>query len=109
MDETENVGQSPTISQISSVVAKQFHLQQAVLKGASRRATAVLARGLAMLAARRYCRLSYQEIGRHFGRRDHTTVLHACHKLENLLKTDQLVAAAWRQILLNLNVECGEL
>ena len=35
--------------------------------------------------------LSLPEIGSVFGGRDHTTVLHACEKIENILKTDEKV------------------
>jgi chromosomal replication initiator protein len=31
---------------------------------------------------------SFDEIGRYFGGRDHTTVMHSWHKIENLLDTD---------------------
>ncbi len=41
-----------------------------------------------MYLARQWTSLSLQQIGEHFGNRDHTTVLHACRKTEGDLVTD---------------------
>ena len=45
-------------------------------------------RHTAMYMTRQLTDLSLPEIGRHFGGRDHTTVLHAVQKLENIVKND---------------------
>ena len=42
-----------------------------------------------MYVTRSLTDLSFAEIGAKFGGRDHTTVLHACHKIENLMATDR--------------------
>ena len=42
-----------------------------------------------MFLTRKLTDLSLPEIGRHFGGRDHTTVLHAVQKVDNLTQTDE--------------------
>ena len=63
-------------------MARHFGLTVGELKGKSRQQAIAEARGLAMYLARRLTGASYAEIGRQFGGRDHTTVLHACRKVD---------------------------
>jgi chromosomal replication initiator protein len=78
----------PLGKQILAAVAKQFQLPQAELKGACRKQAIVQARGLAMHLCRQLTAASYAEIGRWFGKRDHTTVMNACRRTESLLESD---------------------
>lgn len=80
--------QQPTMSAIVAVTAKQFSLKISMLKSASRNRTVVSARSVAMYLARKLTSQSLEQIGRAFGNRDHSTVLHNCRKIEKLLKTD---------------------
>lgn len=73
---------SPTISTLTKMVARRFKLRVADLKSSSRRQAIVRARGAAMYLARRYTDLSLERLGEYFGKRDHTTVLHACRQVE---------------------------
>ena len=45
-------------------------------------------RQIAMYLVKKLTTLSYPEIGRQFGGRDHTTVMHAVKTIENLMKSD---------------------
>jgi chromosomal replication initiator protein len=74
--------------QVTAAVARHSQVPARELKGKSRQQTVADARGLAMYLARRLTRASYAEIGRHFGNRDHSTVLHACRKLDQLVARD---------------------
>lgn len=56
------------------------------LKGKSRRRPLVIARQVAMYLSRQMTDLSFPLIAREFGGRDHTTVIHACDKVEALMK-----------------------
>ena len=47
---------------------------------------------MAMFLAKNLTSLSYPEIGRQFGGRDHTTVMHAVRTIEGLVNSDQAVA-----------------
>lgn len=75
----------PSIQQIATAVARRFKLKTSDLKGATRRQQVVRARALAMFLGRKLTDRSLQQIGSFFGGRDHTTVLHACRKTEELL------------------------
>lgn len=78
----------PTVAQIATRAAKHFHLKTADLKGPSRRRGAVRARGVAMYLARELGGSGLQEIGRYFGGRDRTTVLHSCRRTEELARDE---------------------
>lgn len=75
--------------QATSAVAKHFGLTLGELKGKSRRQVVADARGLAMYVSRQLTGASYAEIGRQFGGRDHTTVLHAFQKIAAAVDRDR--------------------
>lgn len=77
-----------TLRSITSLVAKQFGLRSAELRGPLRQQSVVTARGIAILLARELTQLSLQQIGRYFGHRDHTTILHAHRRTQVLVQTD---------------------
>jgi chromosomal replication initiator protein len=78
----------PTVNKIAAHVARRFRLKATDLQGKTRRREVVQARGVAMLLARRLTGASYQAVGRHFGGRDHSTVMHACRRITEQLKSD---------------------
>ena len=51
--------------------------------------------------------LSYQQIGQLFGKRDHTTVLHACRKMETQRKDDASLRQAFQEIRRRVEVAAG--
>jgi len=88
----------PSISSIISSVAKYFSIKVTDLKGPSRRQAVVHARGAAILLARQLTGKSMASIGRHFGRRDPTTVLHACRTTEKRIRTDPVTSYAVEEL-----------
>jgi chromosomal replication initiator protein len=78
--------------------AKHFGLPTRNLTGASRRKMDVLARSLAMYLIRELTGASFQQIGFHFGRRDHTTVMHACRKIRSAQDSDPAIQSATMQL-----------
>ncbi len=62
----------------------------------------VVPRQVAMYLCKTFTRKSLPEIGRWFGNRDHTTVLHAVRKIERLLKTDAKLASDIAEITAKL-------
>jgi len=74
--------------QITAAVAKHLGLTVTELKSKSRQQNIAEARGLAMHLVRRLTGASYAEIGRQFGGRDHTTVLHACRRVNSTAARD---------------------
>jgi chromosomal replication initiator protein len=76
------------IEDIQKLVANRFSVTRADILSARRTATVVKPRQIAMYLAKVLTPRSLPEIGRRFGGRDHTTVLHAVRKIENLAKID---------------------
>lgn len=101
--EKNGPNKSPSLNLIAAAVAKCFALPTADLRSASRRQLAVRARGVAMLLARKFTDASLDSIGQHFGGRDHTTVLHACRKTEQLLLTDPTIRHAMDSVADKIN------
>ena len=58
---------------------------------------------MAMYLIRSMTNLSLDDIGREFGDRDHTTVLHSLDKVENQMKTDKAFAETIKEIKTNIN------
>lgn len=85
---------APSVEKIEHCVAGYFGLTIVDLHGSSKNRTIVLARNIAMHLARTQTGLSFPEIARLMGNKDHTTVLHACRRIDKLLKEDAEVA--WR-------------
>ncbi|HEX6441663.1 MAG TPA: chromosomal replication initiator protein DnaA [Stellaceae bacterium] len=81
-----------TIDEIQKRVAEHFNIKMAEMTS-SRRARAVARpRQVAMYLAKQLTSRSLPEIGRKFGGRDHTTVMHAVRKVEELVIADRALA-----------------
>lgn len=78
----------PSLRNIAVRVSRYFDLKMSELKSPTRRQAVVQARGIAMYLARELTGKSLEQVGRHFGGRDHTTVLHAYRKTASLLERD---------------------
>ncbi|MDR2211156.1 MAG: chromosomal replication initiator protein DnaA [Spirochaetaceae bacterium] len=77
-----------SIDIIQRVVAEKFHLSPNDLKGKKRTQSIVYPRQLAMFIIREITEYTTTEIGQAFGGRDHTTVMHACQKIEDRINSD---------------------
>jgi chromosomal replication initiator protein len=77
-----------TIDNILRVVADYYKLSYSDLKGKKRTKNIAFPRQVAMFIARDITEYSTTELGFEFGGRDHTTVMHACQKIEEKLKLD---------------------
>jgi chromosomal replication initiator protein len=80
------------IEDIQRIVSKHYNVSKADLLSARRTRTIVRPRQVAMYLSKMMTPRSLPEIGRRFGGRDHTTVLHAVRKIESLVSSDQLLA-----------------
>ena len=80
------------IEDIQRVVARHFNVSKADLLSSRRTRTIVRPRQIAMYLAKVLTPRSLPEIGRRFGGRDHTTVLHAVRKIEGLIEGDKSLA-----------------
>jgi len=77
-----------TIDNIKRITADYFGLSYNEMQGKKRTKAISLPRQIAMYLAREMTEYSTTEIGLEFGGRDHTTVMHACQKIVNCMKTD---------------------
>jgi chromosomal replication initiator protein len=77
-----------SIENIQKTVADYFKIKLAEMYSKKRTRALARPRQMAMYLARELTDLSYPDIGLSFGGRDHTTVLHACAKIEELKASD---------------------
>jgi chromosomal replication initiator protein len=87
-----------TVERIAQRVSRYFRVEARHLQSQRRSRNVVLPRHVSMYLARRLTSLSLNQIGAFFGGRDHSTVLHACRKVEQALEQDLSLSGAVRQI-----------
>jgi chromosomal replication initiator protein len=80
-----------TINNIQKRVAEYFNIRVSDLLSKKRSRNFVRPRQIAMHLAKELTNMSLPEIGEAFGGRDHTTVIHACRKVVELMQTDTKV------------------
>jgi chromosomal replication initiator protein len=80
-----------TIDRIQDEVSERFQLSREELIGDKRSQNIVYPRQVAMYLSRELTDSSLPKIGRHFGGRDHTTVIHATSKIARLIREDRSV------------------
>ncbi|MCE5267884.1 MAG: hypothetical protein LLG00_08355 [Planctomycetaceae bacterium] len=88
----------PTLHEIALATARHFSLRLSELKSSSRRRALVAARGVAVCLARDAGGHRLEEIGRYFGGRDHTTVLHNYRTTKELIATEPATRTAFEQL-----------
>jgi chromosomal replication initiator protein len=82
----------PKIEDIQRVTSQHFGVSKQDLVSARRTRVIVRPRQIAMYLSKTLTPRSLPEIGRRFGNRDHTTVLHAVRKVEEMIERDNQVA-----------------
>ena len=88
---------------IQDTVAKYFSVNPKELKGSKRSNDITFPRQIAMYLCRNVANMSLPQIGKDFGKRDHTTVMHACNKIEQDMKTNsntKLIVESVKNLLL---------
>lgn len=81
--------QPVSVEEIQEIVAKHFNSTVADINGKSRKAEIVLVRSIAMYLAKELTTKSLPELGKLFGGRDHTTIIHSCKKIKAQRNTDE--------------------
>lgn len=79
-----------TIDTIQKMVCEYFDVQYEKLLHKTRKREIVQARQITMYLAKAFTKNSLKTIGEHFGGRDHTTVIHSCQTVKDLMDTDSL-------------------
>ena len=77
-----------TIEEIQKRVAEHYHLRLSEMSSARRARNVARPRQVAMYLSKQLTQRSLPEIGRKFGNRDHTTVMHACSRVAEIMDVD---------------------
>ena len=93
---------STSLADIVSTVGRYYRMPLRTLRSSSRKAPVVLARAVAIYLARHLTPLSYEEIGRYLGGRDHTTVMHNYNRIERRAPGDRALRSAIDDLLRKL-------
>jgi len=88
-----------TIEHIQKIVSDYFGLSYKDLRGKRRTKAVAFPRQVAMHISRELTEYSTTEVGAEFGGRDHTTVMHACQKIEDRMKLDPNLEPILQQLI----------
>src|SRR5574344_564519 len=77
-----------TVDDIISTVCNHFNVSMSAINSKSRKKDFVMARQVSMYLAQKYTKMPASRIGKLVGGRDHSTVLHSCAKVEQLIKQE---------------------
>lgn len=95
----------PTPESIIDYISKYFGIEPDVLQGQGRGRDITNARQIAMYLIRRMTNLSLKDIGKAFGNRDHSTVMHSLDKVETQMRSDPAFAETVKEITTNINAK----
>ena len=85
----KTISREVSIEFIQKAVCEFFSVAPEKLKEKTRKRAIVQARQLSMYLAKNYTKNSLKVIGRHFGGRDHSTVIHSCQAVKDMMDTDK--------------------
>ncbi len=97
-DDLRSASQHIRIADVQSKVSAYYEISVADLTGPNRKRMFVRPRQMAMYICKKLTQRSLPDIGRRFGGRDHTTVMHAIRKIEELRKVDKMIANDYETI-----------
>jgi chromosomal replication initiator protein len=92
-----------TIESIQRAVAEQFGMRVAELKQKNNSRSVVVPRQIAMFLAKQMTEASLPEIGRQFGGKHHTTVMHSIGKIDEMKRTDKDLNRTLTKLMETLN------
>ena len=93
-----SVARRITLEEIQKLVARYFQIRPSDLRSASRKRAIVRPRQMAMSLAREYTDLSLPDIGEGFGGRDHTTVINAVRRVQELRRSDHNLDQQYKRL-----------
>jgi chromosomal replication initiator protein len=82
-----------TVEEIQTKVAEQYNIKTSEIISSSRKQDFARPRQIAMYIAKMVTTKSLADIGKYFGGKDHTTVIHACKKVEEMIATNTQLEA----------------
>ncbi len=87
-----------TFQDLLEGVSRYYSVSVQDMLGQSRVREILMPRQIAMFMAKKYLRISFVRLGESFGNRDHTTVMHACDKIDGKLNEDAQLLREMRAI-----------
>ena len=93
----------PSPSLIIEYICRYYDVDEEQVRGQGRNRDLMEARQTAMYLIRRMTNLSLNDIGKEFGDRDHTTVLHSLDQVEKKMRSDPAYAEKVKEITTNIN------
>jgi len=94
-----------SLRDIAMAVSRHLNIRLSDMKSSSRRRYVVRARNIAIYLCRLHANKSYREIGLYFGRRDHSTIMHAFNKTKSDLASDNSVRLVVEEVNTKLSVK----
>ncbi len=95
---------SITVPSIIEAVARFHNIRSPDITGNKRTRTLTRPRHIAMYLARQHTSLSFPELGKEFGGRDHSTIQHGCRKVEKEMKNNSELSYKIQMIEQGLNI-----
>lgn len=92
-----------SIAKVRKVVCDYYNLSKQQICSSNRTKNIAIPRHIAMYLCRKLLDAPYKEIGNEFGKRDHSTVISACEKVEELIKKDSAYLKAINDIEKRIN------
>ena len=96
------------VQDIQKITAKYYKLRISDLKSKSRTHPLILARQVSMYLIKKYLNKSLSEIGKIFGKKDHTTVINALKKIEKQIQESHSIRRDVEQIETEIYITTGE-
>lgn len=103
----KSVSREVSVEYIQKIVCEYFEVPIEKLKEKTRKRQFVQARQLSMYLAKNYTKNSLKVIGKYFGGRDHSTVIHSCQSIKDLLDTDPDFKEAVEEIQKKIQMNIG--
>lgn len=94
-----------SMADICRAAARYFQVTNKQIRGRSRRRGVALARNIAIYLSREMTSSTLKEIGRYFGNRDHTTVMHSCRKMKRQMRTEAAISTPIEDLRSHLSKE----
>lgn len=91
-----------TVEAVKEEVAAQYNVKRRDLEGSSRKKELVQVRQIAIYIAREMTNSSFPSLGKSFGNRDHSTIMHSYMKIKNLLEDTPLLYSEIKEIQENI-------
>ena len=102
---TSNNKPEITVPYIQQVVSSHFNITTDEIKGAKRTRSLVMPRQVAMYLCRKLLNISLPDIGKAFGGRDHSTVIHSCDKIADEVESDEKLRDTVNELEKNIKGE----